>query len=109
MMTRKHITTISTGIFILLLGCLPLRAQQRISLTEAIGIARSQSVEALEAKHEFVSTYWAYRSYQASRLPSLVLYGNLMDYDRSLTLLQSYEDGSFRYADTYNLQNSLGL
>ncbi len=32
-----------------------------------------------------------------------------MDYDRSLTLLQSYEDGSFRYADTYNLQNSLGL
>jgi outer membrane protein len=112
MMTRKQITTISTittGIFILLLGCLPLRAQQRISLTEAIGIARSQSVEALEAKHEFVSTYWAYRSYQASRLPSLVLYGNLMDYDRSLTLLQSYEDGSFRYADTYNLQNSLGL
>jgi outer membrane protein len=109
MMTRKQITTITTGIFILLLGCLPLRAQQRISLTEAIGIARSQSVEALEAKHEFVSTYWAYRSYQASRLPSLVLYGNLMDYDRSLTLLQSYEDGSFRYADTYNLQNSLGL
>lgn len=109
MMTRKQITTISTGIFILLLGCLPLRAQQRMSLTEAIGIARSQSVEALEAKHEFVSTYWAYRSYQASRLPSLVLYGNLMDYDRSLTLLQSYEDGSFRYADTYNLQNSLGL
>lgn len=112
MMTRKQITTItsiSTGIFILLLGCLPLRAQRRMSLTEAIGIARSQSVEALEAKHEFVSTYWAYRSYQASRLPSLVLYGNLMDYDRSLTLLQSYEDGSFRYADTYNLQNSLGL
>ena len=73
-----------------------------MSLQEAIGTARSQSVAALEAKHSFVSTYWAYRSYQASRLPSLVLYGGLMNFDRSLTLLQSYEDGSFRYTDTYN-------
>ncbi len=64
---------------------------------------------ALQAKHAFVSTYWAYRSYQASRLPSLNLYGNLMNFDRSLTLLQSYEDGTFRYANSYNLQNSLGL
>mgnify|MGYP003421833002 CR=1 FL=1 len=64
---------------------------------------------ALEAKHSFVSTYWAYRSYLASRLPSVTLYGNLMNYDRSLTLLQSYEDGTFKYAETFNLQNSMGL
>ena len=80
-----------------------------MTLEEAIGTARSQSVAALQAKHAFVSTYWAYRSYQASRLPSLNLYGNLMNFDRSLTLLQSYEDGTFRYANSYNLQNSLGL
>ena len=106
---NHRITTALVGIFILLLGTVPLGAQRRMSLPEAIGTARSQSVAALEAKHAFVSTYWAYRSYQASRLPSLVLYGNLMNFDRSLTLLQSYEDGSFRYASTYNLQNSLGL
>ena len=106
---NHRITTAAVGIFILLLGATPLWAQRRMSLSEAIGTARSQSVAALEAKHAFVSTYWAYRSYQASRLPSLVLYGNLMNFDRSLTLLQSYEDGSFRYASTYNLQNSLGL
>ena len=80
-----------------------------MTLEEAIGTARSQSVAALQAKHAFVSTYWAYRSYQASRLPSLSLYGGLMNFDRSLTLLQSYEDGTFRYANSYNLQNSLGL
>ena len=84
-------------------------AQRSLTLEEAIGTARSQSVAALQAKHAFVSTYWAYRSYQASRLPSLNLYGNLMNFDRSLTLLQSYEDGTFRYANSYNLQNSLGL
>lgn len=86
-----------------------LPGQDRMTLDEAIATSRRQSVQALEAKHAFVSTYWAYRSYLASRLPSLNLYGNLMNYDRSLTLLQSYDDGSFKYADTYNLQNSLGL
>lgn len=86
-----------------------LSAQYRMTLDEAIATSRSQSVMALEAKHSFVSTYWAYRSYLASRLPSVTLYGNLMNYDRSLTLLQSYEDGTFKYAETFNLQNSMGL
>ena len=84
-------------------------AQQRLTLSDAIHAARSSSVEALEARQAFISTYWAYRSYQASLLPSFHLYGNLMNFDRSLTLLQNYEDGSLRYAGSNNLQNSLGL
>lgn len=102
---RNIITTVA-AVFLVLNS---LAAQHRMTLDEAIATARSQSVQALKARHAFVSTYWAYRSYQASRLPSLALYGNLLNYDRSLTLLQSYDDGSFRYASTYNLQNSLGL
>ena len=96
-------------LFILLLfpsiGCFA----QNISLESAIDVARSQSVEAKEARQSFISTYWAYRSYKASRLPSFNLYGGLMNFDRSLTLMQSYEDGSFQYVNSYNLQNSLGL
>ena len=82
---------------------------QQMTLSEAIQAARERSVEAKEAKQAFVSTYWAYRSYKASRLPSFSLYGNLMNFDRSLTLIQSYEDGSFNYVSSYNLQNNLGL
>ena len=82
---------------------------QTISMAEAISISRTQSVEAKEARQSFISTYWAYRSYKASRLPSFNLYGGLMNFDRSLTLMQSYEDGSFQYVNSYNLQNSLGL
>ena len=82
---------------------------QNIKLSEAVSIARNQSVEAKEARQSFISTYWAYRSYKASRLPSFNLYGGLMNFDRSLTLMQSYEDGSFQYVNSYNLQNSLGL
>lgn len=83
--------------------------QETTSLSEAVRTAREQSVESLEARQAFISTYWAYRSYKASRLPSFNLYGGLMNFDRSLTLMQSYEDGSFNYVNSYNLQNSLGL
>jgi len=83
--------------------------QQNLTLSQAVSTARERSVEALSARHSFVSAYWAYKTYQASRLPSLSLYGGLMNYDRSLKLLQSYDDGSFRYVATESLQNSIGL
>ena len=96
-------------LFIFLLCCSIGCFAQSMSLESAINKSRTQSVEAKEAKQSFISTYWAYRSYKASRLPSFNLYGGLMNFDRSLTLMQSYEDGSFQYVNSYNLQNSLGL
>ena len=84
-------------------------AQNEMSLDEAIYIARRQSVEAMEARQAFISTYWAYRSYKASRLPSLYLYGDIMNFDRSLTLLQNPEDGTLNYVSSNNLQNGIGL
>ena len=80
-----------------------------MNLSETIHIARNQSVEALEARQAFISTYWAYRSYKASRLPSFYMYGNLMNFDRSLTLLQNPDDGTLNYVSSNNLQNSVGL
>ncbi len=82
---------------------------QEMTLQEAVSVARMQGVEALEAKFNFISSYWAYRSYKASRLPSLYLYGTLGDFNRSLTLLQNYETGQMSYASSYYMQNSLGL
>ena len=85
------------------------RGQAEYTLSEAIRTARTQSVEALEARQAFISTYWAYRSYQASKLPSVYLYGDLMNFDRSLTLLQNPDDGSLKYVSSNNLQNGVGL
>lgn len=93
----------------MLLSLYGAKAQTVMSMEEVMSVARTRSVGALEAKQNFISTYWAYRSYRASLLPSLVLYGNLMNYNRSLVLLQSYEDATFHYASSFNLQNSLGL
>ena len=93
----------------LLLATVSASAQNAMSLAEAIHTARHQSVEALEARQAFISTYWAYRSYQASRLPSFYLYGDIMNFDRSLTLLQNPDDGSLKYVSSNNLQNGVGL
>ena len=82
---------------------------QSISLSEACAIARAKSVQALEARFNFISSYWAYRSYQASMLPSLTMYGDIGNYNRSLTLLQDYYTGDVKYSLTNNMQNSLGL
>ena len=91
------------------MSTLPLEGQQTMNLSETIHIARNQSVEALEARQAFISTYWAYRSYKASRLPSFYMYGNLMNFDRSLTLLQNPDDGTLNYVSSNNLQNGIGL
>ena len=83
--------------------------QDRMTLSEAIRTARTNSVEALETRQAFISTYWAYRSYKASRLPSFYLSGDIMNFDRSLTLLQNPETGILGYVSSNNLQNGLGL
>ncbi len=82
---------------------------QQMTMSEAITEARNGSVQALEAKQSFISTYWAWRAFQASRLPSLYLYGNVGNFNRSLSLLQSPDDGSMRYVSSYNMQNGIGL
>ena len=84
-------------------------AQDRMTLSEAIRTARTNSVEALETRQAFISTYWAYRSYKANRLPGVNLSGNLMNFDRSLTLLQNPEDGTLKYVSSNNLQNGIAL
>ena len=96
-------------ILVLVLLAMPAAEARRMTMAEVIEAARMQSVAALEARQAFISDYWAWRSYKASRLPSLHFYGDIMNYNRSLVLLQNYEDGTLRYASTNNLQNSLGL
>ncbi len=82
---------------------------QNLTLEVAIAMAKESSVAAAEARNSFLSSYWEYRSYEASLKPSVGIYGNFMSFDRSLTLLQDYNTGQIHYTKTYNLQNSIGL
>ncbi|MBC8486228.1 MAG: TolC family protein [Bacteroidetes bacterium] len=57
---------------------------RKLTLDDAVKIARLQSPEALMAKHRFRASYWEYRSYRASYLPSLELDGTLPNFNRSI-------------------------
>ncbi len=78
-------------------------------VADIISMARDRSVQAIQARSSFVSDYWAWRAYQASRLPSLSLYGELGNFNRFLNLLQDPGTGSMVYTTSYNMQNTIGL
>ena len=85
------------------------RLHVELTLEEAIRAAQEQSIAAMVAKYTFLSSYWSFRSFRASRLPSLNLSGEVLSFDRSLRLLQDYDTGEMRYLENYNLQNTIGL
>ena len=74
---------------------------RRLTLQDAIEIARQQSPDALMAQHRFRADYWQYKSFQASYLPALTLYGYIPDFDRSVRTINTV-DGSVFSAQTQN-------
>ena len=56
-----------------------------LSLDQAIEISKSQSPDALNAKQTFRKSYWEFRSYQASNLPSLGLTSTLPNITQSIS------------------------
>ena len=104
----KKTFLVSLAVGLILTGGFRLQAQP-MTLDQVIGVARTSSVQALQARSAFVSDYWAWRSYLASRLPAVYLYGNVGSFDRSLRLLQNFETGEMVYTSNYNMQNSIGI
>ncbi|MDR0954855.1 MAG: TolC family protein [Rikenellaceae bacterium] len=98
---------------LLLGGVWNLSAQQQtqlqFTLEEVIAKAQEQSAAAYMAKHNFLSSYWQYRSYKAQLLPSLNLSGTLGSYNRSLLDLQDPTTGEIRYIENNNMRNNLNL
>jgi len=72
-----------------------------LTLDDAIEIARQQSPDALMAQHRFRVNYWQYKSFRASYLPALTLFGYLPDFDRSVRTINTV-DGSVFSAQTQN-------
>lgn len=74
-----------------------------LTLQETIAIASDSSLQAFSAKNQYLSSYWAFRSFKAARLPSLSLTMTPLQYYRDIT--RRYDSGSNR--DVYRLQQSL--
>ena len=85
--------------FFLLLGCvylpLDLNAQdaKKLTLDDVLSLAKSQSPDALKAKHRYRSTYWEYRSFKAGYLPLLSMDATIPEINRSISKI-TLPDGS---------------
>lgn len=78
--------------------------EREITLTEAIALARTQSVDAAVALNELKTSYWEYRTFRADLLPEVNLAGTLPNYNKSYN---SYQNSDGTYGFVRN--NYLGL
>jgi outer membrane protein TolC len=66
---------------------------KKFTLNDVLALAKSQSPDALKAKHRYRSNYWEYRSYKAGYLPSLSMDATIPDVNRSISKV-TLPDGS---------------
>ena len=78
--------------------------ERDITLSEAIALARVQSVDAAVALNELKTAYWEYRTFRANLLPEVNFTGQLPNYNKSYSSYQN-SDGSY----TFVRNNTLGL
>lgn len=111
---------LAAGIFLFCgLAAVPLRAQAgpagtrvtrlEMTLDDVVENAREQSLPALIAKHNYLVSYWQFRTYRAQFLPALSLGAELGNYNRSITRLQDAQTGEFHYVNNNYLSNSVNL
>ena len=95
----KHLL-VALGIFF----CCSVHAETiQLNLEESILIASDSSLQAFSAKNMYRASYWEYRSYRASRLPSLSLNAMPIRYNRDFVSRYDSEDN----IDVYRRQQSL--
>lgn len=85
-------------------------AERRITLGEAISLARSRSVDAEVAANSLRSAYWEYRTYRANLLPEVTFAGTIPSYNKRYNSWQN-SDGSYTFLrdDNLMLKGSLNV
>lgn len=73
-----------------------------LDLSRTIELANDSSLEAFRTQNMYLSGYWAYRTYQANRLPSLTMNLTPAQYNRDIT--KRYDSQS--NLDVYRTQQS---
>lgn len=99
--------------------CLPLfpQAVKMLTLNEMLELARSQSPDAIMAKHGFRAKYWEFRTYVAKYRPSLTLSGTLPNYSRLFEKEFDFNTGKEFYVEkntnvsslSFSLSQNIGL
>src|SRR5574344_1602346 len=113
MKIMKKLMIIITAILLLMLVNSKVSAEEttmKLTLPEAIAIARTQSVDAVVARGELKSAYWEYKSYMADLLPELTFEGTLPQYNKRYSSYQQ-DDGSYKFVrnDWFGINGALNV
>lgn len=82
---------------------------RKMSFDEVLALARSQSPRAVMARHQFRSSYWAYRSYKAGYLPLLSMNATIPDLNRSYERIQVIGGEEFDERKQISFSSALAL
>lgn len=77
-----------------------------LSMEEAMELAQLNSIASMQYKNIFTSSYWSFRAYKASVLPSLVFSSGVGNLNHSLIQLQDATTGAISYYSNYSLSNT---
>ena len=80
-----------------------------LTMSEAVELAQMNSIASMQYKNMYVADYWNFRSYKASRLPSLMFGADIGNYNRSIVPLQNAVTGEISYQQSNNMSNRLQL
>lgn len=75
----------------------------RLTLAEAVRMARLNSVDAAVALGELKAAYWEYRSFRADLLPEVTLDGTLPAYSKQYSAYQT-DDGNYTFVGSNYLE-----
>lgn len=81
----------------------------RLSLFDAIEMAKEGSYDALIAENEYMAAYWSYQNFRSSGLPTLDLYARPSTFNRSINKQFNPMDTSYNYFEEQNLNSYLSL
>ena len=85
------------------LGQLNAQDTLRLTLNEAVALARAQSPQAVAAHHQYRAAYWNWRAFRADYLPSLIFSSN-SQLNRSISSV-TLPDGSDSFVQRNQLLN----
>ncbi len=80
-----------------------------MNLTDAINQAQDKSLYSFRAKNMYLARYWEYRSYKATKLPSLKLNSTPYSYSQSVSTEYIPESGDYKFVPIERVESNLGL
>ncbi len=82
---------------------------QKLTLPEVINLAAKQSIDAFKQQNMYRSSYWAFKYYQADKLPFLSVGANPFSYSNSIRQDYVPQDQTWQYSEQKNITSSASL